>query len=246
LDARFNAAHGLYHLRDANYPAAARAFMNVTADLKNNYKEVVSANDVTHYACLCALASFSRRELYQVLENESFRRMLDLEPAWIDIIQGYQSSKYAECFKKLEAMKNDMLLDIYMAKHFKKLEVKIRDRALIQYVRPFVSVKIPIMAKAFGMDSATLEGCLAELIGDERIQARIDSANKVVYARNADQRNATFQKTLSVGTAYVRNVKSMLMRMSLIKNEFAVRHPKSGKDKAGGQRRGDGKGQDSL
>jgi len=87
---------------------------------------------------------------------------------------------------------------------------------------------------------------LAELIGDNRIQARIDSANKVVYARNSDQRNATFQKSMNMGTAYVRNVKSMLMRMSLIKHDFVVRHPK-GKDKGGGGRRGDektgGKGQ---
>eukprot|EP00456_Euglypha_rotunda_P048990 TRINITY_DN3927_c0_g1_i9.p1 TRINITY_DN3927_c0_g1~~TRINITY_DN3927_c0_g1_i9.p1 ORF type:complete len:375 (+),score=80.51 TRINITY_DN3927_c0_g1_i9:172-1296(+) len=74
LEARFNAAHGLFHLREGAYSNAAKAFMAVTADLKDNYKEVVSANDVTHYACLCALATFSRRELYQVLENESFRR----------------------------------------------------------------------------------------------------------------------------------------------------------------------------
>nr|P68352.1 RecName: Full=COP9 signalosome complex subunit 1; Short=CSN complex subunit 1; AltName: Full=Constitutive photomorphogenesis protein 11; AltName: Full=FUSCA protein 6; Short=FUSCA6 [Brassica oleracea] len=34
----------------------------------------------------------------------------------------------------------------------------------------------------------------ALLITDNQIQARIDSHNKILYARHADQRNATFQK----------------------------------------------------
>jgi COP9 signalosome complex subunit 1 len=242
IEAKFNAAHGLYHLRDGNYGSAARAFMQVTVDLKDNYKDVISVDDVVNYACLCALGSFDRRDLYRVLENDSFRKLLDLQPHWVDIIQNYLSSKYADCFRKLENLRDDFLLDVYMSKHYRKLFNKIRDTALIQYFRPFISIKIPTMAKAFGFDVAVLEGYLAELIGDNRIQARIDSANKVVYARNSDQRNTTFQKSMSMGTAYVRNVKSMLMRMSLIKHDFVVRHPKSGgKDKGGGGRRGDEK-----
>lgn len=44
-----------------------------------------------------------------------------------------------------------------------------------------------------------LEKELAELIQSEQIQARIDSHNKVLYARHADQRNATFQSALRTG-----------------------------------------------
>jgi len=246
MEAKFNAAHGLYHLRDGSYVNAARAFMQVTIEIKDNYKEVISAEDVVNYACICALGSFDRRELYRVLENESFRKLLDLRPIWIQVINDYLSSKYAEVFKRLDDFQDDFLLDVYMSKHYRKLVHRTRDVALIQYFRPFISIKIPTMAKAFGFDTAVLETHLAELIGDNRIQARIDSANKVVYARNSDQRNATFQKSMNMGTAYVRNVKSMLMRMSLIKHDFVVRHPK-GKDKGGGGRRGDektgGKGQ---
>jgi len=233
LEAKFNAAIGLYHLRENNFLAAARAFLLVTPEIKDGYKEVISGNDVTNYACLCALSHFGRRDLQQVLETDTFRKLLDLEPAWIDIIQSYQNSKYADAFKRLDAMKEDFALDYYMAKNSRKLIQKIRDRALIQYFRPFVSVKLNIMAKSFGMDVSEIEKALAELIGDEKIEARIDSANKVMYARNANQRNVTFQKTLNAGTAYVRNVKSMLMRMSLIHNDLSIKHPKQ-KEKGGG------------
>jgi len=229
MEAKFNAAHGLYHLRDGGYGNAARAFMQVTIEMKDNYKEVISVEDCVDYACICALGAFERRELYRVLENESFRKLLDLRPVWLGVINNYLSSKYAEVFKTLEDMQDDFLLDLYMSKHYRKLVHKIKDYALIQYFRPFISIKIPTMAKAFGFDANVLETHLAELIGEGRIQARIDSANKVIYARNSDQRNATFQKSMNMGSAYVRNVKSMLMRMSLIKHDFVVRHPK-GKD----------------
>ena len=44
-----------------------------------------------------------------------------------------------------------------------------------------------------------LEKELAELIQTDQIQARIDSHNKVLYARHADQRKATFQSALRTG-----------------------------------------------
>jgi hypothetical protein len=50
------------------------------------------------------------------------------------------------------------------------------------------------MASSFSTSVAALEKELAALIVDNQIQARIDSHNKLLYARHADIRNATFQK----------------------------------------------------
>lgn len=51
------------------------------------------------------------------------------------------------------------------------------------------------------------------------LQARIDSHNKILYARHADQRNATFQRALQTGNEFDRDVKSMLLRINLFKHE---------------------------
>lgn len=53
-------------------------------------------------------------------------------------------------------------------------------------------------------------------------QARIDSHNKILYAQHADQRNATFQRVLQTGIEFDRDVRSMLLRASLVKREFEV------------------------
>lgn len=55
------------------------------------------------------------------------------------------------------------------------------------------------------------------------LQARIDSHNKILYARHADQRNATFQRVLQTGDEFDRDVKSMLLRVNLIKHEYNLK-----------------------
>jgi COP9 signalosome complex subunit 1 len=55
------------------------------------------------------------------------------------------------------------------------------------------------------------------------VQARIDSHNKILYARHADQRNATFQRVLETGREFDRDVRSMLLRSNLIKHDFNIR-----------------------
>jgi COP9 signalosome complex subunit 1 len=55
------------------------------------------------------------------------------------------------------------------------------------------------------------------------LQARIDSHNKILYARHADQRNATFQRALQTGSELERDVKAMLLRANLMKHDFNQR-----------------------
>jgi len=66
---------------------------------------------------------------------------------------------------------------------------------------------------------AGVEKELAALIMDGQIQARIDSHAKVLYAKQQDQRSATFHKALAVGEAYQRDTKAMLLRASLLSHK---------------------------
>jgi len=75
------------------------------------------------------------------------------------------------------------------------------------------------------MQVPSLEKELVSLIADNKIQARIDSHNKVLYAKNADQRVTTFEKAFRVGSDYVRDARSLLLRMSLVKHNFSIKAP---------------------
>lgn len=67
--------------------------------------------------------------------GSSFKLFLELEPQLRDIIFKFYESKYASCLKLLEEIKDNLLLDMYIAPHVNKLYSQIRNRALIQYFR---------------------------------------------------------------------------------------------------------------
>jgi COP9 signalosome complex subunit 1 len=79
------------------------------------------------------------------------------------------------------------------------------------------------MASAFKTSVAGLEKELAALITENQIQARIDSHNKILYARHADQRNATFQRVLQTGSDLQRETKALLLRANLMRHDFVMK-----------------------
>ncbi|WOG95383.1 hypothetical protein DCAR_0414699 [Daucus carota subsp. sativus] len=225
--AKLRCAAGLAHLEAKKYKLAARMFLETHPELGNNYSEVIAAQDVATYGGLCALASFDRAELKaKVIDNINFRNFLELVPEVRELIHDFYSSHYASCLDYLGSLKANLLLDIHLHDHVDTLYDQIRSKALIQYTHPFVSVDMRMMADAFKTSVAGLEKELEALITEDQIQARIDSHNKILYARHADQRNSTFQRVLQTGSEFDRDVKAMLLRANLIKHEFYSKQSK--------------------
>ncbi|KAK6920195.1 Proteasome component (PCI) domain [Dillenia turbinata] len=159
----------------------------------------------------------------KVIDNANFRNFLELVPEVRELIHDFYSSHYASCLEYLGNLKANLLLDIHLHDHVETLYDEIRHKALIQYTLPFVSVDLHMMANAFKTSVSGLEKELEALITDNQIQARIDSHNKILYARHADQRNATFQRVLQTGSEFDRDVRAMLLRTSLLKHEYNLR-----------------------
>ncbi|XP_020213282.1 COP9 signalosome complex subunit 1 [Cajanus cajan] len=222
--AKLRCAAGLANLEAKKYKLAARKFLETGPELGLHYNEVIAQQDVATYGGLCALATFDRAELKsKVIDNSNFRNFLELVPEVRELINDFYSSHYASCLEYLGNLKANLLLDIHLHDHVETLYDQIRHKALIQYTHPFVSVDLNMMANAFKTTVAGLEKELEALITDNQIQARIDSHNKILYARHADQRNATFQRVLETGREFDRDVRSMLLRSNLIKHDFNLR-----------------------
>ena len=67
-------------------------------------------------------------------------------------------------------MKDNLLLDIYIAPHVFTLYDMIRNLALVQYFSPYLSADMVKMAAAFNTNIASLENELMQLILDGQIQ----------------------------------------------------------------------------
>ncbi|KAH7306636.1 hypothetical protein KP509_22G023200 [Ceratopteris richardii] len=222
--AKLKVAAGLAYLENQKYKLAARKFVETSPDLGASFNDVIAAQDVATYGGLCALASFDRAELKsKVIENRNFKNYLELVPEVRELIHDFYASRYASCLGYLQKLKTNLTLDIHLHDHVESLYTLIRHKALIQYTTPFISVNLNRMADAFKTTVVGLEKELAALIMENQIQARIDSHNKILHARHADQRNGTFQRSLQTGTDFERETRAMLVRANLLKHDMVVR-----------------------
>ena len=188
--------------------------------------------DAAHYGILCALATFSRSELReQVLMNSEIKKVLDASSPYRHLVTNFHNSNYSAVFQSLDALKDSLILDMWIAPHINSLFRFIRDRAMCNYFQAYTIVNMNTMAAAFNVDVNTLERSLASLIADNKIAARIDSQGKTLQTRHADQRTQTYQQSFNVADRYTRDVRCLLMRMSLIQADLAVK-PEGSKDKS--------------
>tara|TARA_B100000073_G_scaffold241831_2_gene202823 strand:+ start:24 stop:1481 length:1458 start_codon:yes stop_codon:yes gene_type:complete len=224
--AKFTCAAALAHLHFDKYTEAAKHFTSLKTEIGNSYTEVVSQQDVAVYGGLCALATFDREQLKKhiVHENVTFRDMLSTVPEMRDIIEDFWNSRYPQCLSKLDLIKKELLLDIHIGKHVHKLFSLIRQKALIQYTKPFSALSLTTMASAFNCDSVeTLEKEIADLITRDKIRARIDSrGEKILRAKEFDKRTETFERVQKTAEKFVENARDALLRSSLNRLDLAL------------------------
>lgn len=155
--------------------------------------------------------------------STSFRPFLELFPQVREAVHDFFHSKYASCLALLEKLKPDLLLDVHLHDHVPQLYADVRSKALVQYFSPFVTVDMRLMASAFNVSVDELEKELASLIMASQIPARIDSQNKVLHARKADQRTATFASAIKMGEEYMRDSRALLLRINLMRADFILK-----------------------
>ncbi|ESO04695.1 hypothetical protein HELRODRAFT_111705 [Helobdella robusta] len=216
---------GLADLVLGRYKNAAKNFLQANFD-QVDFPELLSSNNIATYGALCALATFDRQELQKlVISSSTFKLFLELELQLRDIIYQFYDSKYALCLKLLDNIKDNLLLDMYLAKHVDNLYAQIRNRALCQYFSPYKSADMRKMAEAFNTTVSGLEDELTKLILDGKINARIDSHNKVLYAKDIDQRSLTFDKCFALEEEFQRKTKALILRAAVVKSQIQVKSP---------------------
>jgi len=216
---------GLSDFNSKRYKSAAKHFLQATFD-NCNFSEIVTPNNVAIYGSLCALATYDRQELQKhVIQSSTFKSFLEIEPQVREIIFKFYESKYAICLKLMDQMKDIFMLDMYLSSHVNTLYTWIRHRALRQYFSPYKSADLNKMSIAFNTSTTALEDELIHLILEGQIQARIDSQNKILFAKDVDQRTVTFEKSLEMGKEYVKRTKSVLLRSLIMKYNITVKPP---------------------
>ena len=84
--------------------------------------DLICFQNVATYGGLCALATFDRSELHRlVIASPSFKLFLELEPQLREALFAFHGSKYELCLATLAKMRDNLMLDMYLAGHVEAL-----------------------------------------------------------------------------------------------------------------------------
>jgi len=100
------------------------------------------------------------------------------------------------------------------------------------------------MAKSFATTVPVLEQELVSLIVAGQIEARIDSQQKILWAKQTNKRSAIFERSTAMGQEYEKDSKALLLRVQMINHGLVVKGPAS--DKGVGPHGGPSDGPDDM
>jgi len=222
---QLHAAAGLACLANRNYKNAAKNFISASGE-NAELTASVSASNVAVYGGLCALATFTRKELHdKLITTASFKQFMEQEPQLREVIFSFYNSAYGACLAGLERMRSACLLDMYLAPHVSALYTAIRNRGLVQYFSPYRSASLDKMAAAFSTSVPALENELTGLILDGQMNARIDSHNRTLLMAREDARGATVARILELGAEHACRQHALLLRAQCLAQGICVKAP---------------------
>ena len=231
LLSQLEACLGLFALKTGAYQSAAMSFLAVTSAL--SFSSVISLRDCTILASLCALASFSRSELRtRVLSSGEWRKNVDTCSEWRTILTAYIDSDYNTTFQALTTQHARLSLLPPLANHLPRLLRDIRGRAVCQYFIPYTALQLSVMASGLSMDVEEVEGMVGELIGDGRLQGRIDKQRGLLVKKSKAGRRRMYESARRAGEKVVREGRGLMMRMSLIECDISLPSKKRGEREA--------------
>lgn len=216
---------GIASLGQGKFSEAAESFLHV--DLVQSYEWIAAPSDIAMYGGLLALATMDRKQLQsRVLENPSFRGYLEYEPQVRKSISLFVNGRYSHCLESLEPLRPDLLLDLHMQRHVDTVLNMVRSKCIVQYFAPFSCVTIKTLEKEFAPRDKSIDQELAEMIQEERLDARIDAKDRLLVAVRPNQRQALQKNALDVASQYEKEAKARLRRINLIMAGIDASAPK--------------------
>ncbi|KAH0578571.1 hypothetical protein H2248_003718 [Termitomyces sp. 'cryptogamus'] len=229
VQSKLELATALSHLGQASYEKAAQSFLRIgpAKELGDWIGTVVSPGDIAVYGTLCALSALPRSALRsQLLHNAVFNVYIEQEPYMRELIEAYMGSNFKTVLELLNRYSTRHLIDIHLAPHINELIDQIRNWAVVLYFQPFSTIKLDRMSKAFGWTVEEVEKNVVQLIQNGSIQGRVDSQNKILYAKKTDYRADLFARATKAATDIQATNRKLLLRMKLQQADLVIKSPK--------------------
>ncbi|KAK9469320.1 26S proteasome subunit RPN7-domain-containing protein [Lipomyces arxii] len=223
-----NAVRGLLSLSQGLFQAAANILLKVPAEAftkETEYQvgEFTSMPDIGLYIGLCAIATFSRSALKDLVDNDgNYKDLSESHPHIRQLLESFIGFDYKRVFATLDAHAFEYKLDIYASGHVDKLLSKVRENCYVQYVSGYKTGYLSTMAVRFGCDVGTVESEIIELIEQDKVKIKLKLDDGTFVANVDDQRANAYRHAMAVATGYERNAKLLLVSINVLSGGLEV------------------------
>lgn len=237
ISIKLKIASGLQRMAQEEYEEAAKTFTNLlmtTSAEKIEWPGVTCAEDVALYASLLSLATQSRDQILELAEHPE---ALELVPVMKDLLSQWSRANYVKCmevFSRDTSASNPTILsfpDLYLSvgDRWEKLCQKIREKCLLEYLRPYQRVQISTMEQLFPSIS-NLQDTLVDLMRRGLLKdAKIDARANVLYKTPNTKPSVNL---LSMERRVLDDTHAMLIRLACLEYDLCVQDGAGGSGKA--------------
>lgn len=214
-------ASGLQQLAQGDYKSAARSLSTLITTTSPSsgwdWSAVSSPEDLCLYASLLSLATQDRATIMQLAEHPE---ALELVPAMREVLRQFGRANYKGCCESLFEAANNTLLpfpDFYLSKHWAALTKRIREKCLIEYLKPYECVQLDTMAQQFPFPD--LEDMLVDLIGKGLVPARLDCQRGILQKVPSERKPPNLKH---LERRVLDDTYALLVRLACLENDLCV------------------------
>ncbi|CAH7687217.1 26S proteasome subunit RPN7-domain-containing protein [Phakopsora pachyrhizi] len=212
---------GLCALRLGNYLKAANSFVKVSREAGLNSKMQIV--NIAVYSTLCALASYSRRQLKEkILDDPNFRSLLDAEPNYRNMVSLFRENKFNAVFQLLQNSMPAYLTDLYLPRRIERLLFLIQEKAIVQYFSPFSTASLTKASGIFGWSQEKLQERVIKSIQGKGLNAKLDLTNGVLMTVRRETRPELYQDAIQFANKIENESNAAILRLNLIHSDLIV------------------------
>uniref|UniRef100_A0A0N5AFI4 26S proteasome non-ATPase regulatory subunit 6 n=1 Tax=Syphacia muris TaxID=451379 RepID=A0A0N5AFI4_9BILA len=212
---RLRSYEGLYKMSIRDMKGAAELFLEAVPTF-GSY-ELISYEQLVFYTVVCSVYALERPNLRsKVIKCNEIQEQLtgggekgDLVPVK-QYLDAYYGCRYDELFMLLAKLESERLkFDRYLAPHYNFYSRAIRLNAYKQFLTPYKTVKLEMMAKDFGVSKVFIDKELHGFIAAGQLHCRIDAVKGVVEMDHPDTKNHLYRAVIKDGDALLNRIQKL-------------------------------------
>ena len=202
---RLRSYEALYKMSIRDFSGAAALFLEAVPTF-GSY-ELLSYEQLVFYTITTCVLALERPDLRsKVIKSNEVQEQLTGggEKGQLvmmrDYLNSYYDCHYEKFFHNLATLESERLkFDRYFFPHYNYYSRGMRLKAYLQFLTPYKTVRLDMMAKDFGVSVEFLDKELHRLVAAGQVPCRIDAVQGVIHMHHPDTKNRLFKVVIRDG-----------------------------------------------